>query len=348
MRNYKDHLIRTGTSIKKALEVLDILGKDAIAFVVDESDVLLGSLTDGDVRRALIKEVSLDKPVDDIIQANPRFILKSNYNLEKIIEYRENNFQVIPVLDEERRVLNVLNFDILQSYLPVDVVIMAGGKGTRLRPLTKSTPKPLLKVGEKPILEHNIQRLSLFGMDDIWITVNYLGEQIENYFGNGSAKSLNIEYVWEDDPLGTAGALSKIDNFRHDYVLLTNSDILTNLDYEDFFLQFKKENADLAIVTIPYKVNIPYAVLETNNGHVLNFKEKPTYTYYSNGGIYLMKRDVLDYIPANSFYNTTDLMEKLISEGLKVFSYPMSGYWLDVGKPEDYKKAQKDIKTIKF
>jgi NDP-sugar pyrophosphorylase family protein len=225
---------------------------------------------------------------------------------------------------------------------------MAGGKGTRLRPLTKSTPKPLLKVGEKPILEHNIQRLSLFGMDDIWITVNYLGEQIENYFGNGSAKSLNIEYVWEDDPLGTAGALSKIDNFRHDYVLLTNSDILTNLDYEDFFLQFKKENADLAIVTIPYKVNIPYAVLETNNGHVLNFKEKPTYTYYSNGGIYLMKRDVLDYIPANSFYNTTDLMEKLISEGLKVFSYPMSGYWLDVGKPEDYKKAQKDIKTIKF
>jgi dTDP-glucose pyrophosphorylase len=348
MRHYKDHLIETGTTIKEALKVLDHLAKDAIAFIVDDNNKLLGSLTDGDVRRGLINDVSVDRPVDDIIQSNPRFIRKGDYDIEKVIEYREKNFQILPIVDDHDRIINVINFNYLKSYLPVDVVVMAGGKGTRLQPLTEDTPKPLLLVGEKPILEHNLQRLSLFGMDDFWITVNYLGKQVEEYFGDGKERNLQIEYVYEQKPLGTAGAMSKIKNFRHDYVLLTNSDILTNLDYEDFFLQFKEEEADMAVVTIPYKVDVPYAVLETTNGHVMNFKEKPTYTYYSNGGIYLMKREVIDHIPEGTFYDTTDLMEALIENGKKVFSYPLSGYWLDIGKHEDYEKAQKDIKSIKF
>jgi dTDP-glucose pyrophosphorylase len=346
LRHYKEHFITSGTTIKEVLKVLDWLGKDAITFIVDENDQLLGSLTDGDVRRALIDDVTLDQQVDNIIQPNPKFIRKSNYNIGKIIEYREQNYQIIPVLNESDQIVNIVNFNTLKSYLPVDVVIMAGGKGTRLRPLTNDTPKPLLKVGDKPILEHNIHRLSQFGMDDFWITVNYLGDQIENHFGNGNARNLKIEYVWEDKPLGTAGSLSKIDNFRHDTVLLTNSDLLTDLDYENFFLKFIEEDADLAVVTIPYKVDIPYAVLETSNGHVMNFKEKPTYTYYSNGGIYLMKREVVDYIPRGDFFDITDLMEELIADGKKVFSYPHSGYWLDVGKHEDFEKAQEDIKHL--
>jgi len=348
MRHYKEHLIPTGTTIREALKVLDKLAKDAISFVVDEKDTLLGSLTDGDVRRGLIKGAELEQPVDDIIQSHPRSLRKGEQDIEKVIEYRENNFKVIPILDKDDRVVNVVNFGVLKSYLPIDVVVMAGGKGTRLRPLTEKTPKPLLKVGEKPILEHNIHRLSLFGMDDFWISVNYLGEQIEEHFGNGNGNNLNINYVWEDEPLGTIGSVSKIHNFLHDYVLVTNSDILTNLDYEDFFLRFKEEEADFAVVTIPYKVDVPYAVLETTNGHVMSFKEKPTYTYYSNGGIYLMKREITDRIPKNSFYDTTDLMESLIDEGKKVLSYPLNGYWLDIGKPEDYEKAQEDIKTVKF
>ena len=346
MRHYKEHLIKTGTPIKEALKVLDTLAKDAIAFIVDGEDKLLGSMTDGDVRRGLIDDVQTDQPVNDIIQPDPKFIRKSDYDIEKIIEYRENNYQILPILDEDDRVINILNFNHLKSYLPVDVVIMAGGKGTRLRPLTEDTPKPLLEVGDKPILEHNIQRLSEYGMDDFWITVNYLGEQIEEHFGNGNGQNLHIEYVWEDKPLGTAGALSKIDDFQHDYVLLTNSDILTDLNYEEFFLEFLGKDADFGVVTIPYKVDVPYAVLETTNGHVVNFKEKPTYTYYSNAGIYLMKREVLDYIPKNEFYDTTDLMEELIADGKKVFSYPHTGYWLDVGKHEDFEKAQKDIKKL--
>jgi NDP-sugar pyrophosphorylase family protein len=161
-------------------------------------------------------------------------------------------------------------------------------------------------------------------------------------------RNINISYIWEDKPLGTLGSISKINNFQHEYVLITNSDLLTNLNYEHFFLEFLKQDADLAVVTIPYQVNIPYAVLETNNGNVVNFKEKPTYTYYSNGGIYLVKRSVLDLIPNDTHFNATDLMDKLISEQKKVFSYPMIGYWLDIGNPEDYKKAQIDINNIKF
>src|SRR5690625_1692415 len=290
MRHYKEHLIPTGTSIKEALKVLDRLAKDAIVFVVDSDHKLIGSLTDGDVRRGLINDVSLVQPVDDVIQSNPKYIRKTNYDIEKVIEYREKDYKIVPILDVNDHIINVINFNYLKSYLPVDVVVMAGGKGTRLRPLTENTPKPLLKVGDKPILEHNIHRLSRFGIDDFWITVNYLGDQIEEYFGNGNERNLHIEYVREKKPLGTAGAVSKINNFRHNYILLTNFDILTNLDYEDLFLQFLEEDADMAVVTIPYKVDVPYAVFETSNGHVMNFKEKPTYTYYSNGVIYLMKR----------------------------------------------------------
>ncbi|MDF4201482.1 nucleotidyltransferase family protein [Maribacter sp. SA7] len=348
MRNYKDHLLLTESTIREALIKLQDLAKDAILFVVDDEDKLLGSLTDGDIRRGLIDGVEVTDNVNKIIQPNPKFIRKGEKNLEKIIEYREGNYRILPVLDDNNIVVTVINFRLIRSYLPVDAVIMAGGKGTRLRPLTEHTPKPLLKVGSKPIMEHNLDRLALYGIDDFWISVKYLGEQIEDYFGNGSQKNINLSYVWEDKPLGTIGAVSKIDDFSHDYVLLTNSDLLTNLDYEHFFLDFKNNDADLAVVTIPYQVNIPYAVLETNNGHVVNFKEKPTYTYYSNGGIYLIKKSALKYLPKESFFNATDLMEKLIEDSKKVVSYPLSGYWLDVGKHEDFEKAQRDIEQIKF
>ncbi len=346
MRKYTEHLIESGTTIKESLIVLDRLAKDAIAFIVDKDQKLLGSLTDGNVRRGLINGAELSQPVDDILHPEPRYIRQGNHNIDEIIHYREKDFKVIPILDDDDRVINILNFHNTRSYLPVDVVVMAGGKGTRLRPLTDKTPKPLLKVGDRPILDHNIRRLSYYGMDQYWISVNYLADQIESFFGDGQQRNLKIEYVHEHKPLGTAGAVSLIENFKHDYILLTNSDILTDLDYEDLYIKFMKEDADFAVVTIPYEVNIPYAVLETTNGHVMSFKEKPSYTYYSNGGIYLMKMDIASRIPKNHFYNTTDLMKNLIEDGKKVISYPHSGYWLDIGKPEDFEKAQQDIKRL--
>jgi dTDP-glucose pyrophosphorylase len=348
MRIYNDHLILSGSKIKEALLQFNELAPDAILFVVDAEDKLIGALTDGDVRRGLLKGFAIDSYIDEIIQDNPRYITKGENNLEKIIEYREGDFRIVPVVDENHRVVNVINFRKIRSYLPIDAVIMAGGRGQRLQPLTDTTPKPLLKVGDKAIMEHNLNRLALFGIDDFWVSVKYLGEQIESHFGKGIEKNIKIEYVWENEPLGTIGAVSQIKNFEHDYILVTNSDLLTNIDYEQFFLEFINQDADLAVLTIPYQVNIPYAVLETNNGTVKSFKEKPTYTYYSNGGIYLMKKEMLKYIPQDTFFNATDLMEELIKHKLKVISFPFSGYWLDVGKHEDFEKAQIDIKHIKM
>lgn len=346
MRKYTDHLILLGSKIKDALVQLNELNLDNILFVVDEENKLIGALTDGDIRRGLIKGIGIDSPVDQIIQSKPKFIIKGYNNLDKIIEFREGNYKIIPVVDNNLKIVNVINFRNIKSYLPVDAVIMAGGRGLRLQPLTDVTPKPLLKVGNKTIMEHNLDRLALFGIDDFWISVKYLGEQIENYFGYGKEKNIKIEYVWENEPLGTIGAVSKIKNFEHDFILVTNSDLLTNVDYEQFFLDFISQDADLAVLTIPYQVSIPYAVLETSNGTVKNFKEKPTYTYYSNGGIYLIKKGMLKYIPQDTFFNATDLMDELIKKGLKVISFPFSGYWLDVGKHEDFEKAQIDIKYM--
>lgn len=348
MRNYKEHLISSGSTIKEALIQLDILAKDAILFIIDKNEILIGSLTDGDVRRGLIKGISIEDSVNRIIQPNPRFIKKGESDINKLIEYREGNFRIVPIIDKNNKVVNVINFREIRSYLPVDAIIMAGGRGLRLQPMTDSIPKPLLKVGEKPIIEHTIDRLALYGIDDFWISINYLAEQIETYFGDGNERNINIKYIKEAQPLGTIGSVSIINNLEHDCILVTNSDILTNIDYEHFYLDFIKQDADFAVATIPYKVSVPYAVLETSNGHILNFKEKPTYTYYSNGGIYLMKKSVLEHLPHNTFFNATDLIEKLIAEDKKVVSYPLLGYWLDIGKQDDFEKAQHDIHQIKF
>jgi dTDP-glucose pyrophosphorylase len=348
VRSYKDHLIRKGATIKEALPMLDTLASDAILFVVDDSDILIGSLTDGDVRRGLMKGLGTSNLVDEIIQPNPRYIVKNNYSIEQIIQYRKGSFKIIPVTDSSRKVINVINFSHIRSYLPIDTVIMAGGSGSRLRPLTDETPKPLLKVGNKPIMEHNLDRLRKFGVDDFWVSLHYKGEQIEAYFGNGADQQVNIEYVWESKPMGTIGAVSLINNFKHEYLLVTNSDLLTNMDYEDFFLNFIENDADMAVATIPYSVDVPYAVMETSNNHVLSFREKPTYTYYSNAGIYLIKRKLLELIPKDSFYNSTDLMQEVIEKGLRLVSYPLRSYWLDIGKHEDFQKANSDINHLEF
>jgi dTDP-glucose pyrophosphorylase len=354
MQDFKRHLIQQNASLKDALQKLNDLAADAILFVVDENMRLKGSLTDGDVRRGILRGLTFDTPVNAFIQPNPKFLQRNNYSIEKVIEYRNLNFKILPVVDEHLVVINVVNFRyvvnfrLTKSYLPVDAVIMAGGRGERLRPMTDTVPKPMLQLGSKPIIRYNLDRLIQYGIDDIWISVRYLGDQIRQHLQDGSQLGARIQYVYEDVALGTIGAVREINLFNHPYVLVANSDLLTNLDYEDFFIDFVKKDAALSVVTIPYTVNIPYAVLETANGHVINFKEKPNYTYYSNGGIYLLKKEIIERIPKGTFFNATDLMEQLIAAKEKVISYPMYGYWLDVGKPEDYNRAKEDIVHIKF
>ncbi len=346
MINFREHLINKEATVKDALAQFNRLAKDAIVFIVDQNDKLLGSLTDGDVRRGLLKDLSINSSVMDFTQSNPKYLIKGDYSIDEVIELRNDNYKIIPVLDSDGKVRNVINFRFIKSYIPVDAVVMAGGRGQRLRPLTDTIPKPLLKVGDKSIIDHNIDRLRKFGVDDYWLSLGYLGDQLVTHFGDGSSRGINIRYLWEDEPQGTIGAVSKIENFVHDHVLITNSDILTALNYEDFFLDHIKNDADMSVVTIPYLVDVPYAVMETSNNHVISFKEKPTYTYYSNGGIYLVKKEILKRIPKGEFFNSTDLMQDLIEAGGKLVSYPIRQYWLDVGKHEDFEKAQNDIKHL--
>jgi dTDP-glucose pyrophosphorylase len=342
------HIISKQSTVRQALIKLDQLGSDAILFVTDDSLKLTGTLTDGDVRRGLIKGYNIENIVMEFIQPNPIFIQKNNYDLIRIKEHRDKNIKLIPIVNHEGEIVNIINLRLIKSYLPLDAVLFAGGEGKRLRPLTEHTPKPLLMVGEKPIIEYNIDWMASFGIDDFWITLRYLGYQIKEFLGNGEKKQINIRYYEEIDPLGTIGALAMIDNFQHDSVLVINSDILTNIDYEDFFLSFKESNADISVATIPYHVDIPYAVLETENGKVKSLKEKPRYTYFSNAGIYLIKKELISSIPKGVFFNATDLLEYTIENKGMVHSYPIRSYWLDIGKHDDYQKAQEDIKHIKL
>ncbi len=346
--NLQQHIIPATTSIKETLSKLDRLGQDALLFVHNDNQELIGSITDGDIRRGLLAGFDLEATVNQVFQPSPRYIRKSENSIHKLIEFREKNLKIIPILeDDSDRIIDVINFRTKHSSLPIDAVIMAGGEGQRLRPLTENTPKPLLKVGEKPIIEHTIDRLAYFGLKNLWLSINYLGEQIEEFVLE-KPKEMSIRLIKELKPLGTIGSITLIDSFFNDYILVCNSDLLTNVDYEVFFLDFLEKEADLSVVTIPYNVDVPYAVLEVTNGVISDFKEKPTYTYYSNGGIYLFKREMLDFIPKNTEFSATDFMHALIQNGKNVRSFPHHGYWLDIGKHEDYKKAQEDVKLLKL
>jgi dTDP-glucose pyrophosphorylase len=341
------HLIFENESVRTALTKLDKLASDAILFVVSQHKKLIGSLTDGDLRRGFIRNLNFEDSILDFIQKNPISITRKNYTLQELEEYRRKNFKIIPILDEEGVIIDILNFRIQQTIIPSDAVLMAGGQGKRLMPLTAKTPKPLLKVGGKPIIEYNIDRLLHYGIKSINISINYLGEQLVAYFGDGKSKNAKINYVKEHKPLGTIGSILLVDQFDHDDILVMNSDLLTNIDFADFYSTFKEADADMAVAATSYHVDVPYAVLEVDGKNLAtSLKEKPRYTYYSNAGIYFIKRDLLKMIPKDEFYDITDLMEAVLAANKKLITYPITGYWLDIGKPEDYKLAQEDIKHL--
>lgn len=350
MKNYANIIISDNKSIKEALEALNKMeGKDRpTLFVVDANNALVGTLTDGDVRRGLLNGKNLNDNLQEIMHKRYRFLQRNQFSLNDIDRLRVEEIELIPLLDENKKIIRILDLKDKKSILPVDALIMAGGEGKRLLPLTKDTPKPLLPVGNKPIIEHNLDRLDAYGVDNIWISINYLGHKLESYFSDGSNKGIKINYVKEQDQLGTLGSATLVENFIHDTVLVMNSDLLTTIDLEDFYRCFKDENADMAVASVPYTINVPYAIMEVEGNQVKSLKEKPSYTYYSNAGIYLIKKALLDKLPKNKFLNATDLMEQLIEKKNKLVYYPILGYWLDIGQLEDYKKAQEDIKHLKL
>lgn len=344
-----DHIISQEATLLEALNRLNATCSFTL-FAVDAEERVVGSITDGDIRRALIAGVKLDDKIAGVCHRTFRFIDANNQATPKLLkEIRQSGIHLIPYIDENGRIARLIDLTKIKGLLPIDGVLMAGGRGERLQPLTDNCPKPLLPLGGKPIVEHNVDRMLSYGIDNITFSVRYLGEQIKAYFGNGEKWNATIGYVDEDAPLGTIGAVSKIDNFKNDTVLVMNSDLFTNIDLEEFYNHFIETGSDMAVASIPYNVSVPYAVMQTDDDNVVtSFQEKPTFTYYSNGGIYLIKRSVLSKLQRNAHCDATDLMQRLINDGCRVTCFPIVGYWIDIGRHEDYKKAQDFIKYTKL
>lgn len=346
MFDFQRYLISHNSTIKDALVAIEKLSTGLLTlFVVDDNQCLLGTLTDGDIRRKLIDGYSINDKVTVAMYPDFSFTRSCKINVNEIKKFKENSITLLPCLDGERHIIRVFDLKNQISVLPIDAVLMAGGKGERLRPLTEKVPKPLLKVGDKSIIDYNVDALILHGVENISITVNYLKEQIEEHFEN-ERNGVLVQCVREPKFLGTIGSVKFVKNLQNDTLLVMNSDLFTNINYEDFYLHFVNHDADMSVGAVPYSVNIPYGIFELDDREIKGVREKPTYNYYANAGIYLIKRKLLDLIPDDTFYNATDFIEALIKNGNKVIRFPLTGYWIDIGKHEDYKKAQDLVKHL--
>ena len=332
-------------ALRKLNEIRDV--SRLILFVIDDDDRVVGSLTDGDIRRSLAEEMDIHKKIGGVCNHNFTYEFDNEDYLE-LNQYRKRDIKILPILDDKKRLVRIIDLERTISVLPMECVLMAGGRGKRLSPLTDNVPKPMLPLGGKPIIEHNLDRLITYGIKKFYIAINYLGEQIEEYFGDGSKKGVEIEYIREDKTLGTAGALSLVSNYNSDYVLLMNSDLFTDVDFEDMYKNLIQKKADMMVASTEYKVDIPYAIFETRSNSVTGLKEKPTYVYYSNAGIYMIKKELIGKIPKNEYYDITDLMDTLTEEGGTLAHNPIIGYWVDIGRPIDYEQAQEFVKHLKY
>ena len=340
------YIISHTATIKDALVALNEITSDAQSLlVIDDTQRLVGTLTDGDIRRGLISGTELFDVVSTIMHQDFKYVLESEFDVAHLKTFRDKHVLFIPVLNTEFHIVEVVNLKKYRSHLPVDAVLMAGGKGERLRPLTEKTPKPLLKVGDKCIIDHNVDRLISYGINHVNVTVNYLGEQLEEHYAE-PRNGVQVRTFREPKFLGTIGSIKFVDTFYNDTVLVMNSDLFTNIDYEDFFLHFKVNNAEMSVAAVPYNVSIPYGILDLEGCNIKGLLEKPKYNYYANAGIYLIKKSALAEIPEDEFFNATDLIEKLIAQGKSVIRYPLNGTWIDIGNPQEYAKANDLVKHM--
>ena len=342
-----NHIISKDITLLEALSYINAAAPDPLVlFVLDNEDRMVGTLTDGDSRRALIAGASVEEKVEKIMHRDFNYIkIEDIDDVREIKRQRNLNMKLVPVLDEEKHIVETINLEKYHSRLPFDAILMAGGKGERLRPLTLETPKPLLKVGDKCIIDHNIDRLISYGVKHISVTVNYLKGQMEEHFSEPRGE-VQIKTIREPKFLGTIGSVKYVENFYNDTVLVMNSDLFTNINYEDFFLHFKQHDAEMSLAAVPYDISIPYGILDLDGHEIRGLIEKPKFNYYTNAGIYLIKRRALEEIPADTFFHATDFVEKLIDQKKKVIRYPLAGYWIDIGNPDEYYKACEMAKHI--
>jgi dTDP-glucose pyrophosphorylase len=352
LKKFESIIIIEKASLKDAMKKID-KNDDKIVFVVDSQNMLKGSLSDGDIRRWILSGGNLTSPVSEASFKNTYFV-KENYNSENVKkEFLKRIITTVPVVDNENRITQFLTWDqlhkskfvkVVKEKLNTSVVIMAGGKGTRLDPFTRILPKPLIPIGDKTILEIIIEKFTSFKIDQFYISVNHKARIIKSYFEE-LQPDYKLKYLEEDKPLGTVGALSKLYKVEEGNILLTNCDIIIDTDYNDLLNHHIKEKNDITLVASMKQYSVPYGICKIKNGgELIEIKEKPELDFLINTGMYILKSEVLKHIPKNEFYHITHLIDKIKSLGCKVGIYPVSeDSWFDTGEWAEYKKTVNKI-----
>lgn len=335
-------------TIKKVLEVIDN-NKKQLALVIDNNKRLIGSITDGDIRRAILKNISLENSIEQIMNKHPKYINESFIEKDALLLMNKNNIHQLPVLDKEKRIIDLILLEDLISIEKKEnwVILMLGGLGTRLSPLTDNTPKPMLEIGGKPIVKTIVDELVKQGFYKFVFCLNYLGYQIEEYFGNGEEFGIKVEYIHENKRLGTAGALALINQISHeeDFIVM-NGDLLTKTNF-GLMLSFHIESKATATMGVrEYDYQIPFGVIRFEEGKILEIKEKPSKKEFVSGGIYILNSEILKYIPKDEFFDMPTLFEKIIVDENKTCVFPIREYWKDVGRIEDFESANIEYNEI--
>ncbi len=346
MKNFDILKLTPASSIKEALQIIDA-GAMKIALVLDDKDHLLGILSDGDIRRGLLSGLSLDDSIESIVSKNPT-VCGINDSKEEILKIAvAKKLYCIPIIDEKGVLVGVEEVDDLLKPASFSnrVVLMAGGLGTRLRPLTDETPKPLLQVGDKPILETIINGFAKYGFTNIVLSVSYKAEMIEAYFGDGSKFGVNIEYVHEEKRMGTAGALSLMKEKLSEPFFVMNGDLLTNINFEHMLEYHLSHNAIATMGVREYDFQVPYGVVNVDGQDILSIEEKPVHNFFVSGGVYVLSPDVLEMIP-DTYYDMPTLFENLIEKKKKSISFPIREYWLDIGQMSDFHRANAEYHGV--
>lgn len=341
------YCIKIGSSIKGAMQCID-KNLTGAALVIDDDKHVKGIITDGVIRRAILKGYNINDSIDGIYYKDFKYVNKfvsKKKAKELMLKYK---IRQIPLLDDEGKLEDLYFLDEIISHTKKEnyVFILAGGLGTRLRPLTENVPKPMLKVGEKPILQRIIEQFKEYGFRNFIISLNYKGEIIENYFKDGSKLDVNIEYVRETKKLGTAGSIKFAEDKLKEPFIVINGDILTGIDFDAFLDHHLKNEFDITVGARNYEMKVPYGVMVTDNLVIKSLEEKPTYNFYINSGVYALSHNVVKYIPQNEEYNMTDLIEDVIKNNGRPGVYQITEYWSDIGRMEDFKKANEDVKKF--
>lgn len=348
MKNIQNVQIKSTCSIREAMKVIDA-GTLKLAFVLDDTKRLIATLSDGDIRRGLLRGIDINDNVSKIMNKNPYIIFQSS-SIEKRLELlTTKNLHCLPVLSEDHKLVGVFTKNSLNTYARLNnpVLIMAGGAGKRLRPLTNDCPKPMLPISGVPLLEHIINRLKQQGFYNFYLSTFYLPKVISGYFGDGSDWGVNINYVLEDTPLGTGGALSLLSKERFDLpTIILNGDVFTDLDFTKFLEYHNDHSCDCTMCLREIETSISFGVAETQGGLVLSLKEKPVFVHNINMGTYVVSPSFVASMPYNKRVNMPDHIKRRIDLGLKVGAMWHSGYWLDIGRVEDYEKAQRELKNF--